>query len=49
MSDDELQAAFEHALKMDRLYPGLGWWKKAARINRAIMEREAARLARRAA
>lgn len=45
----ELRRQHAHALKMARLYPGYGWGKVAARLCRAIMEREAARLARRAA
>lgn len=46
MTTRELRRQHAHAIKMARLYPGYGWGKVAARLCRAIMEREAARIGR---
>ena len=48
MTIRELRRQHAHAVKMRRIYRLRSWDKAISRLCRAIMEREAARLARRA-
>lgn len=46
MSIRQLRRDHAEAVRKAKLYPGYGWGKVAARLCRAIMEREAERMRR---